>query len=107
MILDGYVYIAMPALYKVEYGTEYKYLQDKYELDAWKKANPRKKFTLSYYKGIGESSGEEVWDMILNPDTRNLCQVSVSDAKAADKKLRDLMGKDVEPKKRFVFGEVA
>lgn len=104
MIQDGYVYVARPALYKVEYGTEYEYLQDKRALDAWVKRHPKKKYSLSYFKGIGEISPDEVWTMLLNPETRCLQQVSVSDAAAAGEVLTDLMGKDAAPKKKFIFG---
>lgn len=104
MIKDGFVYIARPALYKVEFGTEYEYLQDKHALDSWIKRHPKKKYLLSYFKGIGEISPDEVWTMLLNPETRCLQQVEVTDAVQADNVLKDLMGKDAAPKKKFIFG---
>lgn len=104
MIKDGFVYIARPALYKVEYGTEYEYLQDKHALESWAKRHPKKKYLLSYFKGIGEISPDEVWAMLLNPETRCLQRVEVTDAVQADSVLKDLMGKDAAPKKKFIFG---
>lgn len=103
IIIDGYVYIALPPLYKAEWGKDnYKYLQDKKELEEFKKTHDR--FTLTYFKGLGEASPQELGNMIIFPSTRNIQQVTVDDAKAATDVLNKLMGSDSSPKKEFVFG---
>lgn len=102
MILDGYVYIADPPLYKAEWGTQYKYLSDKRELEEFKKKHAN--FTLSYFKGLGEASPQELGWMIMNPETRKIHRVEIEDFGLADQIIRDLMGSDSTPKKHFVFG---
>lgn len=103
MVKDGYVYVALPPLYKAEWGTKYRYLQDKQELDKFSKSH--KEFTLTYFKGLGEASPQELGNMIIDPSARKLAKVTVADAQAADKIINDLMGADAAPKKAFVFGE--
>ena len=103
LVLDGHVFIALPPLYKAEWGTKYVYLQDKKELEDFKKKH-KQKFTLTYFKGLGEAAPEELGNMIIHPDTRKLAQVTVKDIKEATKIVEQLMGKDATPKKKFVFG---
>ena len=103
LVLDGHVFIALPPLYKAEWGTKYVYLQDKKELEDFKKKH-KQKFTLTYFKGLGEAAPEELGNMIIHPDTRKLAQVTVRDIKEATKIVEQLMGKDATPKKKFVFG---
>lgn len=101
-ILDGHVYVALPPLYKAEMGTKYQYLDDKKALEDFKKTH--QKFTLTYFKGLGEASPEELGNMIINPKTRNIKQVTINDIGLAEKIINDLMGSDSAPKKDFVFG---
>jgi len=102
LVLDGYVYIALPPLYKAEFGTKYRYLDDKKALEEFKKTH--QKFTLTYFKGLGEASPEELGNMIINPKTRNIKQVTVEDIKKTTEIISNLMGSDSTPKKEFVFG---
>ena len=102
LILDGYVYIALPPLYKAEWGTKYEYLQDKTALEEFRKTHQN--FQLTYFKGLGEADPEELGKMIINPETRLLQQVKVDDIEEANKIINELMGKDSLPKKKFVFG---
>ena len=83
-------------------GTKYQYLDDKKALEDFKKTH--QKFTLTYFKGLGEASPEELGNMIINPKTRNIKQVTVDDIGLAEKIINDLMGSDSAPKKDFVFG---
>ena len=103
LIIDGYVYIAQPPLYKAEWGTNYKYLSDKKELEAFKKEHSGN-FTLTYFKGLGEASPEELGWMIMNPATRKIRKVEVADIGVAETTFQNLMGADSSPKKEFVFG---
>ena len=102
LILDGHVYIALPPLYKAEWDKKYQYLADKKELEEFKKTHQN--FTLTYFKGLGEASPEELGRMILDPKTRNIQQVTVEDIGLATMTFEDLMGSDSKPKKEFVFG---
>lgn len=102
LLLNGHVYIALPPLYKAEWNKQYKYLEDKKELEEFRKTH--KDFTLTYFKGLGEASPEELGTMILNPETRNIQQVTVEDYGLADTTISSLMGSDATPKKKFVFG---
>lgn len=102
IILDGHVYIALPPLYKAEWNKQYKYLDDKKALEDFKKDH--KDFTLTYFKGLGEASPEELGGMIMNPKTRNIQQITVEDMGFAEKVINNLMGSDTQAKKEFVFG---
>ena len=102
LLLNGHVYIALPPLYKAEWNKQYKYLEDKKALEEFRKTH--KDFTLTYFKGLGEASPEELGAMILNPETRNIQQVTVEDYGLADTTISNLMGADATPKKKFVFG---
>lgn len=104
LILNGKIYIAKPPLYKAEWGQDkFQYIQDKKALEAFRKKN--KNFTLTYFKGLGEASPEELGQMIMDPKTRNLELVSVENVKKAEKILNNLMGKDTKAKKEFVFNK--
>lgn len=103
LIIDGYVFIAEPPLYKAEWGNDYKYLSNKQELEEFKKEH-KGDFTLTYFKGLGEASPQELGWMIMNPKTRKIRMVTVDDIGVADMTFNDLMGRDPEPKKNFVFG---
>lgn len=102
IILDGHVYIALPPLYKAEWNKQYKYLDDKKALEDFKKDH--KDFTLTYFKGLGEASPEELGGMIMNPKTRNIQQITIEDMGLAEKVINNLMGSDTQAKKEFVFG---
>lgn len=102
LILNGHVYIALPPLYKAEWGTKYQYLQDKKELEDFKKTHSGN-YTLVYFKGLGEADPSELGTMILDPKTRLLQLVTVDDVLEADKIINNLMGKSSLPKKEFVF----
>lgn len=102
LILDGHLYVALPPLYKAEWGKQYKYLDDKKALEDFKREH--KDFTLTYFKGLGEASPEELGMMIMNKETRNVKQVSVKDIGIANKVINDLMGSNTQAKKEFVFG---
>ena len=102
LILDGHVYIALPPLYKAEWDKKYQYITEKKELEEFKKTHQN--FTLTYFKGLGEASPEELGRMILDPKTRNIQQVTVEDIGLATMTFEDLMGSDSKPKKEFVFG---
>lgn len=102
LLLNGHVYVALPPLYKAEWGKNYRYLEDKKELEKFRKQHGEK-FTLTYFKGLGEASPQELGNMIMNPKTRNIQQVVVENDGATTSIIENLMGKDSGPKKKFVF----
>lgn len=104
ILLDGFVYLAIPPRYKVEWGKDnYKYLADDEELEEFKKTHSN--FSLFYFKGLGEMSPQELGAAIMNPETRKIEKIEISDVEAFDTWINNLMGKDSKPKHDFVFGE--
>ena len=102
LISQGYVYAGVPPLYRVtENKDTYVYLKDDAELEAYRESHPGKKLTLTRMKGLGEMDKEET-TILIDPEKRIINQVTVEDAKAADRLFDDLMGDAVTPRKLFI-----
>ncbi len=102
-LLDaGYVYIALPPLYKVKVGKKEFYLDTDEQLLEWQEANPDTRFSLQRYKGLGEMNHDQLWETTMNPQHRRMQKVTIEDAAEADKVLTMLMGEEVEPRREFI-----
>ena len=103
LVESGYVYIAMPPLFKIKQGkfVEYVYTEEEKEA-ALKKIDTSKAFDVQRYKGLGEMNPQQLWETTMNPETRILKQVTIADAAKADETFRILMSEDVPPRKKFI-----
>ena len=102
LIEDGHVYVAKPPLYKVRAGKEERYVADDRAkealVDEWEDRSP----VVQRFKGLGEMDAIELWETTMNPATRVLERVQITDAREAEETFVTLMGKEVGPRKRFI-----
>ena len=100
LIEEGKLYIALPPLYKLDYGKKHIYAYTDEELEKLKK-EAGGKYTVQRYKGLGEMNADQLWETTMNPETRSLIRVKISDAALAEKRVSVLMGDKVEPRKEW------
>ena len=132
LIKEGKIYRGLPPLYKVEYemiGKTAKtsmnqintsnttkgkkkgkkqlsqYLFNDFELEKFRKNQNYKIINLQRYKGLGEMDAEQLWETTLDPDSRILAKVSISDTVEADEVTSLLMGNNVPPRREFIMSE--
>ncbi len=104
VINKGYLYVAMPPLYKLQRGKDVKYAYNDNERDTVLKEMKTGNATVSVqrYKGLGEMNPEQLWETTMNPTNRLLKHVNVVDAEEADAVFTMLMGDEVPPRKHFI-----
>lgn len=101
LIEDGYIFAAVPPLYKATQGTKITYLKDDTALEEFRRT-AKKSFELGRMKGLGEMDPSEMAETVMNPETRTLKQICMEDAEEAAKTFMGLMGESVVYRKKFI-----
>ncbi|MCX8095553.1 MAG: type IIA DNA topoisomerase subunit B [Caldisericia bacterium] len=104
IIEEGYLFVAMPPLYKINFGKNKKYAYSEEEKDKIISELEKQgiKYSINRYKGLGEMNPEELYETTMNPETRILKRVQVQDAERAKEIIDTLMGEDVFVRKNFI-----
>ena len=106
LIENGYVYSAVPPLYKLTRGKTVRVAYSDEQRDRvsaeMRADNPGAKVDISHYKGLGEMDPHELWETTMDPEQRSLRRITLDDAMRADEIFNVLMGEQVEPRKEWI-----
>lgn len=109
LIKAGKIYIALPPLYKVSKGVgkkeviEYAWTDDELEVVL---KNFSRGYIIQRYKGLGEMNADQLWSTTMDPESRTLIRVRIDDAARSERRISTLMGDKVEPRRRWIEGNV-
>ncbi len=104
VVRNGYLYVAMPPLFKVQKGKDIRYAFKEEDKDTFLKEMKTGNANVSVqrYKGLGEMNADQLWETTMNPANRILKQIKIDDAEEADAVFTMLMGDEVPPRKHFI-----
>jgi DNA gyrase subunit B len=106
LIENGYVYSAVPPLYKLTRGKKQRVAYSDEQRDSisaeMREGNPNIKVDIARFKGLGEMDPHELWETTMDPEQRSLRRITLKDAIAADRVFSVLMGEDVDPRREWI-----
>lgn len=104
IIEHGHLYTTMPPLFRITTKkNEYIFLKDNNALEEYKKAHQGEDYLVNRNKGLGEQDASELAEALLNPETRNVAQLTISDAKATAELIEILLGPSVPPRREYLL----
>ena len=102
LIEKGYIYAAVPPLYRIIEKKKSFYLKDDAALEQYRASNKSSKYEVQRFKGLGEQSAEELAESTMEPEKRTLKKITMEDAFRASNTFNSLMGESVTMRKRFI-----
>lgn len=104
LVLNGHIYTTMPPLFRITTNkNQYIYLKDASALEEYKTQHQGEKYLVNRNKGLGEQDSDELAEALLNPETRNVFQITVEDSKKAADLIEVLLGTSVPPRREFLL----
>ena len=104
LIINGHVYTTLPPLFRITTKkNEYIFLTDNTALEKYKQEHLNEKYLINRNKGLGEQDSHELYECLINPETRNISKIVVSDIDEADDLMECLMGKSVPPRREYLL----
>ena len=104
LVTKGHIWVALPPLYRITTKkNEYIFLKDNDALENYKASHAGEKFQINRNKGLGEQDASELAECLLEPETRNVVQITVEDISKAEELLETLMGTSVPPRREYLL----